>query len=104
MSEAPISDDQVRRPFLLGTLLRVLRDAGEPRTARDAIEEVAARVPFTSRELSATTTGAGRADNFLRWASGWANAVGWITKSSTGWQLTDMGRSALAELGDDTEL
>lgn len=100
MSEESVADDQVRRPLLLATLLAVLRDAGGPLTAKEAIDRVAARTPFTKRELSVTTTGAGRADNFLRWASGWANAVGWMTKSAAGWQLTEAGRDALEDEPD----
>jgi len=95
--------DQVRRPMLLGVLLRALADADGPRQARDVVADVFDRVPPTAHELSATSTGAGRADNFLRWASGWANAVGWLTKSADGWQITDTGRAAIVGYPNDDE-
>ncbi len=95
--------DQIRRPLLFSALLRVLAEAPEPRQARDVVARVFDRIPPTAHELSATSTGAGRADNFLRWASGWANAVGWLTKSADGWQITDAGRAAIVGYPNDDE-
>lgn len=101
--DVSVSSDQIRRPLLLGVLLRVLAEADGPRQARDVIADVFERVPPTAHELSATSTGAGRADNFLRWVSSWASAIGWLTKSAEGWQITDAGRSAIVGYSTDDE-
>ena len=95
--------EQIRRPILFSALLRVLAEAAEPRQARDVVARVFERIPPTPHELSETSTGAGRADNYLRWTSGWANAVGWLTKSADGWQITDAGRAALVGYPNDDE-
>ena len=93
----------IRRALLLATAFRVLRDTEGPLPPTEVIGRVEAAVPFTPRELSSNNSGARRADTFIRYASGWANVVGWITKSG-GWAITDAGRAALSDVSSDEEL
>ncbi|BDO43813.1 AAA family ATPase [Cellulomonas sp. NTE-D12] len=93
----------IRRALLLGTMLRVLRDAGRPLTPNEVFGQVEAAEAFTPRELSLNNSGSRRADTFIRFASGWANVVGWITKVP-GWQISDAGRAAMDAASSDEEL
>ena len=96
-------DITIRRALLLGTMLRVLRDADRPLSPNDVFARVEAAEPLTPRELSINNSGSRRADTFLRFASGWANVVGWITKTP-GWQIADAGVAAMDSASSDAEL
>ena len=96
-------DITIRRALLLGTMLRVLRDADRPLSPNDVFARVEAAQPFTPRELSINNSGSRRADTFLRFTSGRANVIGWITKTA-GWRITEAGAAALAEATSDDEL
>lgn len=93
----------IRRALLFGTMFRVLRDAGGPLSPTDVIERVEAAEQFTPRELSTNNSGFRRGDTFIRYASGWANVIGWITKTA-GWQITEAGLAALEHATTDEEL
>lgn len=95
MSES--SDTSVRRELLLTTMFEVLADQHEPVPAAQVLESVAQRTPLTSVEVSLNASGVPRGPNFLRFASGWARAIGWLDKDGAGWRLTDTGRQAVAK-------
>lgn len=99
MSES--SDTSVRRELLLTTMFEVLADQHEPVPAAQVLESVAQRTPLTSVEVSLNASGVPRGPNFLRFASGWARAIGWLDKDGAGWRLTDTGRQAVAKPPED---
>lgn len=102
---APIDLEQpVRRPLLVRRLFDVLLSASRPVQASDALQRVAELEPLTPHEESTTASGESRANNFLRFCSSWARAIGWLDKSADGWVLTAAGREALAALSDEDNL
>lgn len=94
----------IRRAWLLGEMFRVLQDAAGPLPGTQVTDRIQERGPLTPRELSVNNSGIRRAETFVRFASGWANAVGWITKSQAGWQITPEGAAALKDAASDDEL
>ena len=106
MTELGATDPEqaVRRPLLVRRLFDVLLEASGPVPAGDALQHVAELEPFTPHETSTTASGESRANNFLRFSSSWARAIGWLQKSAEGWELTSSGREALAALSDDDNL
>lgn len=98
------SEQAVRRPLLVRRLFDVLLAARVPVPAGDALQRVAELEPLTARETSTTGSGESRANNFLRFCSSWARAVGWLDKSADGWELTLLGRESLAALSEDDNL
>lgn len=106
MTESGTTDAEqaVRRPLLVRRLFDVLLEASGPVPAGDALQRVAHLEPFTPHETSTTASGESRANNFLRFSSSWARAIGWLKKSAEGWELTSSGREALAALSDDDNL
>lgn len=102
MSEPP-ARDAIRRPLLVGTMLRILRDAPHPLQSTSAIQALAATLPLTEFELSANDSGVRRFETGVRFEISHARAIGWIEKSG-GWALTDAGRDALASASSDAAL
>lgn len=94
----------IRRAWLLGEMFRVLRDAEAPLSAKQVMDRIEERAPLTPREMSLNPSGSGRAETFVRFASGWANVLGWITKSSAGWRISPEGAAALDDAASDDEL
>ncbi|HEV2780178.1 MAG TPA: AAA family ATPase [Actinophytocola sp.] len=90
-----MAEEAVRAGLLLRTCMEVLREAGTPMSGRDALAEVAERVQLTPYELAPVSQGGPpRWDNHLRWHTGDAVTVGWMTKVG-GWALTEAGEAAL---------
>lgn len=83
-------EPQIRRGLLTRTLFETLRDAGGPLAPKDALAHVASQVPLNERELSRDPSGFPRYDHYLRWASTWSSAIGWIAKRG-GWSITEAG-------------
>jgi 5-methylcytosine-specific restriction protein B len=84
-------------------MFEVLRAADTPQPPASVLQQVRMRVPLTPVETSKNPSGYERFDTFLRWASSWAAAVGWMAKRG-GWLLTDAGVEALETITDDEEL
>lgn len=98
------AEQPVRRPLLLRRLFDELLQANGPVQSAEALQRVAQLEPLTAHEASTTASGESRANNFLRFASSWARAIGWLTKSADGWELTAAGRDSLATLSTDDNL
>ncbi|GAA4401890.1 AAA family ATPase [Fodinibacter luteus] len=96
--------ERVRRPQLLRRLFEILSDADGPIPAREAVRLVADGGWLNAQERSVTERGETRAGNFLRFSSAWATAIGWLQKSPAGWELTEAGRVALANLSPDEDV
>ena len=92
--------EELRRPLLLRTAVEVLRDTQGPVPAGDVLSAIEQRVALNEHELSRNNSGFARFDTFVRFSSGWLASVGWITKSSDGWLLTDAGRDAMETYPD----
>jgi 5-methylcytosine-specific restriction protein B len=96
------SPGQVRHGLLLRTALNVLEQASGPLPAAEVLAEVKRRLTLTEHELSENDSGSLRYDTFIRFATGWMKAIGWLDKDrSVGWQLTSEGRDAMARYSDD---
>lgn len=104
MTDNSIDAGDVRRELLVRRLFDVLLDAPGPVPAGEVLRRVADLEPLTGREASTTGSGESRANNLLRFCSSWAKAIGWLSKSSDGWELTQAGREALAALSEDDNL
>ncbi len=104
MTDSAIDTGDVRRQLLVRRLFDVLLDAPGPVPAGETLRRVADLEPLTGREASTTGSGESRANNLLRFCSSWAKAIGWLSKSSGGWELTQTGREALAALSEDDNL
>lgn len=99
MSEAP-GTASIRRDLILTTLFQVLADEPEPIPVTAALDKVAERVDLTPHELSLNNSGSPRWDTFARFASGWANKIGWMSKRG-GWAITETGVDALRSMTPD---
>lgn len=84
----------LRRDLLAQTLFEVLRDASGPVAPKDAIAAVEQRLTLNEHELSLNNSGYRRFETYVRWASSWAGAVGWMSKRG-GWTITEAGVEAL---------
>lgn len=89
-------DPSIRRELLTATTLEVLAEAAGRLPAGEVLDQVADRLTLTAIEASRNNSGQSRFETFVRFMSGWATKVGWISKSSAGWLLTPAGRSAIA--------
>jgi 5-methylcytosine-specific restriction protein B len=93
-------DTAVRRPLLLKIMFDVLLEASEPLPVSTVLDRVATRVELTARELSLNASGSPRWETYLRFASGWASKIGWISKRG-GWSITEAGLAGVQGLGRD---
>ncbi|GAB7190245.1 AAA family ATPase [Kineococcus sp. NUM-3379] len=89
---------ELRRDLLVRTALEVLAEADGPIPAGEVVAAVAARVDLNDHELSHNKSGNPRYDTYVRFASGWMAAIGWIEKAYEGWRITPEGRAALTSL------
>ncbi len=90
----------MRRGLLARILFETLRDAGGPLAPKDALTHVTSRVPLNPQELSRNASGYPRYETYLRFASTWGSAIGWMAKRG-GWSITEAGVEALAEFAGD---
>lgn len=93
-------EPQIRRGLLTRTLFEMLRDAGEPVAPKDALARVKSHVQPNQRELSLNDSGFPRFETYLRWASSWSSAIGWMAKRG-GWSITEAGVEAIDEFPGD---
>lgn len=84
----------VRGGLLLQTALEVLRGAGAPLQVRQVVDAVAERVGLTPDELERYDSGQARWDVAVRFFTGDAATIGWMTKRG-GWAITEAGLEAL---------
>ncbi|MPZ80003.1 MAG: AAA domain-containing protein [Actinophytocola sp.] len=96
-----MTDDVVHAALLLRTCMEVLREHAGPVSGREVIAEVASRLSLTDYEREPIDdSGQPRWENHLRWRTGHAATIGWLTKID-GWAITEAGESALDTfLGD----
>jgi 5-methylcytosine-specific restriction enzyme B len=88
---------------LLRTALEVLRDAGGPLQVRQVLDAVAGRVELTPDELGRYDSGQPRWDVAVRFFTGDAATLGWMTKRG-GWAITEAGLEALETYPGTDEL
>jgi 5-methylcytosine-specific restriction protein B len=93
-------EPQVRRGLLARNLFETLRDAGEPLAPKDVLARVTSRVPLNPQESSHNASGIPRYETYLRFASTWGSAIGWMAKRG-GWSITEAGVEALAEFAGE---
>lgn len=86
--------EQVRYSLILWETMQVLKHAVEPLTTNQVIDAVRPRVRPTPYEMARIKSGIIRWENILKFKSGDATTVGWMTKRG-GWSLTEAGIQAL---------
>lgn len=84
----------VRGALLLRTALEVLREAAAPLQVRQVVDAIAKRVELTPDELERYDSGQPRWDVAVRFFTGDAATIGWMTKRG-GWAITEAGLDAL---------
>jgi 5-methylcytosine-specific restriction enzyme B len=95
--------EPVRTAPFLRACLEVLREASEPLPGREVLARAGQRVPptpYESQPYSAEATGP-RWQNHLRWWTGDAATIGWMTKRDGLWSLTPAGEAALDAFAED---
>jgi len=100
MSVADQKEGVIRHGQLVKKLFEVLGEAAEPLPVTEALQRVAQRIELNPHELSTNASGWPRWDTYLRFASGWASKIGWLSKRG-GWAITDAGLAATRELDPD---
>lgn len=93
----------VRNGLLLQTTLEILRDATGPLPVREVLREVSERVTLTPYELAKYRDGQERWDVAVRFLTGDATTLGWMSKLG-GWTLTEAGVDALERLATAEQL
>ena len=83
-------------------MLVVLNDSPDALTVQDVVDRVAVLVPPATREWhpSPPADDVPPYEKAIRRASMELAKAGWITKSGGTWQITDIGRAALAEFSE----
>src|ERR1017187_6232987 len=95
MSEKDTVNEQtVRSAILFRTAMEVLRDAPGPLPVQEVLGEVAKRVALTPHELGRYDSGQARWAVAVRFITGEAATLGWITKLD-GWSIGEAGLDAL---------
>jgi 5-methylcytosine-specific restriction protein B len=79
----------------LRACFEVMREASGPLPGRDVIARTGQRLRPTSYEQQIVRGDQPRWDNHLRWWTGDAATIGWMTKRDGLWSLTDAGEAAL---------
>ncbi|MGQ0467693.1 MAG: AAA family ATPase [Sporichthyaceae bacterium] len=93
--------DVIRRGLLLRGVGELLAEAGGPVPRKEVMRRVTQRVALTDYERASTKSGKPRYEHFVSWFSMNLEASGWMTKTSTGWQLTPAGHQALVDYPGD---
>jgi 5-methylcytosine-specific restriction protein B len=91
-----MSDQGVRRALLFKTALEVLQDQGGPLPPRLVLEEISNRVALSPHELGRYASGRPRWEVTIRFFTGEAATIGWMTKRG-GWSITEAGTEALED-------
>src|SRR5215470_5601604 len=98
-----MNDQTVRNALLFQTTMEVLRDASGPLKVQDVLREVSERVTLTPHWLERYRSGQARWDVGIRFFTGDAATLGWITKRG-GWTITEAGIEALEALPNADDL
>jgi 5-methylcytosine-specific restriction protein B len=98
-----MADGQVRYAQILWETLHVLRDATAPIPSREMAARVRERLRPTPYESEENRSGSSRWETAMRFKSGDAATVGWITKRGD-WAITDAGIEALETYPTPTAL
>ena len=95
MSEKDTVNEQtVRSAMLFRTAMEVLRDASGPLPVQEVLGEVGKRTALTSHELGRYDSGQARWAVAVRFITGEAATLGWMTKLD-GWSIGEAGLDAL---------
>lgn len=92
--------DSVRTTLYLRACFEILREAGEPMPAKEVLDEVGERVAPNPNELEIVRSEP-RWRNNLRWRTGDAATIGWMTKRHGRWSLTEAGETAMDVYSSD---
>lgn len=97
-----MADQPVRAGLLLRACMEILREAQMPLPGRDVLTEVAARHTLTDYELEVNRGRQPRWETHLRYQTGDAATIGWLSKLEGKWSLTEAGEAALDAFPGDT--
>jgi 5-methylcytosine-specific restriction enzyme B len=89
-----VADSQVRYAQILWETLRILRDAPTPIPSREMVARVKEQLRPTPYESDENRSGSSRWETAMRFKSGDAATVGWMTKRGD-WAITEAGIEAL---------
>jgi 5-methylcytosine-specific restriction enzyme B len=89
-----VADGQVRYAQILWETFRILRDASTPIPSREMVARVKERLRPTPYESEENRSGSSRWETAMRFKSGDAATVGWMTKRGD-WAITEAGIEAL---------
>ncbi len=89
-----MADGQVRYAQILWETFRILRDAPAPIPSREMVARVKERLRPTPYESEQNRSGNSRWETAMRFKSGDAATVGWMTKRGD-WAITEAGLEAL---------
>jgi alkylated DNA nucleotide flippase Atl1 len=89
-----VADGQVRYAQILWETFRILRDAPTPIPSREMVARVKERLRPTPYESEENRSGNSRWETAMRFKSGDAATVGWMTKRGD-WAITEAGIEAL---------
>ena len=89
-----MNDQIVSNPLLFRTAMEVLRDAEAPLNVQNVLRHVSERITLTPHWLERYKSGQARWDVAIRFFTGDAATLGWITKRG-GWAITEAGIEVL---------
>lgn len=95
--------DQIRYARIIWSILRVLREADGPLPPREAMDRIGDRLEPTEFERETIDSGGLRWETVVRFTSGTAVNIGWMSKSG-GWALSDAGAEVLDTYSSPDEL
>ncbi len=95
--------EQIRYAQLFWELMQTLRDAPESLSPTEVFDRVREPLQPTSHELERVKSGGVRWEIVLRFQSGEAVTVGWMTKRD-GWAITEAGLAAMEAFPDPVAL
>ncbi|GGS47055.1 McrB family protein [Actinokineospora fastidiosa] len=88
--------ENVRTAMLLRECFEVLREAEEPLPGKEVTRRIAQRVTLSPHELTVINqAGLKRWVSNLRWRTGEATTIGWMTKRDGRWSITEAGVAAM---------
>ena len=89
--------------ILMDGLMRILAENADGLRAKDALEQLRARVEPTPFELGTYSDGSQRLDKIVRFSTIDLKQAGWLTKQRGYWFITPEGIAAIAEFPDPVE-
>jgi len=98
-----MSEQVATNAVLLRTSMEILLDAGAPLSVQDVLREIPQQVTLTPYWLERYKSGSTRWEVAVRFITGNAATVGWITKTGR-WEVTEAGLDALGTCATADEL